>query len=169
MRRTALLVGYYGFGNTGDEAILEALASGLARRVAGVRLLVVSGNPEDTRRRHGLEAVSWLDLAGIADAVRQSDLVVVGGGGLFQDYWGIDASTLLTSRHWGITFYAGPAVLAALSRKPFALHGVGFGPLASPEALRLTRAVGEAASSVSVRDEASRRLLAEAGVAESGL
>ncbi|MFY9550358.1 MAG: polysaccharide pyruvyl transferase family protein [Thermoanaerobaculia bacterium] len=169
MRRTALLVGYYGFGNTGDEAILAALASGIARLQPTARLLVVSGDPEDSRRRHGLEAVGWLDPAAIADAVKQSDLVVVGGGGLFQDYWGVDPGTLLTSRHWGISFYAGPAILAALARKPFALHGLGFGPLASSEARRLTRAVSEAASSLSVRDEASRRLLIEAGVPEASL
>ena len=167
MSRTAVLVGYYGFGNTGDEAILASLVSGLSRLRPGTRLIVVSGDPAETRRQHGVEAVDWLDPAAIADAVRRSDLVVVGGGGLFQDYWGVDPETLLTSRHWGITFYAGPAILAALSGKPLALHGLGFGPLSSPESRRLAKAVAESASSLSVREEASRRLLMEEGVAGS--
>jgi polysaccharide pyruvyl transferase CsaB len=167
MKATALLVGYYGFGNTGDEAILSGLVSGLRRRRPDACLVVVSGDPDDTRRRHGVDAVGWLDLPSIADAVKRSDLVVVGGGGLFQDYWGVDPGTLLTSRHWGVSFYAGPPILASLSRKPFVLHGLGFGPLSSPEARRITSAVAEGASSVSVRDEASRRLLLESGIPET--
>jgi polysaccharide pyruvyl transferase CsaB len=164
MSRTAVLVGYYGFGNSGDEAILSALTSGLSRLRPGTRLIVVSGDPDETKRRHSVDTVDWLDPAAIADAVRRSDLVVVGGGGLFQDYWGVDPSTLLTSRHWGVTFYAGPAILATLAGKPLALHGLGFGPLASPDSRRIARAVAESATSLSVREESSRRLLMEEGV-----
>lgn len=162
MERAVLVAGYYGFGNTGDEAILQAIVSKLGDRA---RLTVVSGNPARTRERHGVETVPWRDVLSIADAVRASDLVLVGGGGLFQDYEELDPSTLLTPRHGGITFYAGPAVLAAAAAKPVALYGLGFGPLASPEARRIVRAVAEAASFLSVRDEGSRDLLVATWVA----
>jgi polysaccharide pyruvyl transferase WcaK-like protein len=85
MDRTALIAGYYGFGNTGDEAILAALVAGLAARRTTTRLVVVSGDPAQTRQRHGVDAVFWRDPLSIAEAVRASDLVVIGGGGLFQD------------------------------------------------------------------------------------
>ncbi len=164
MERTVLVIGYYGFGNTGDEAILAALVAGLRRRLPSARIAVLSGDPGHTAQRHGVEAVDWRDPLSIAEAVRRSDLVVVGGGGLFQDYGGVEPGTLLTSRHGGITFYAGPAVLAALARKPVALHGLGFGPLASPDARRIVRAVAGGAVRLSVRDEASRALLEALGV-----
>jgi len=165
MERVVLVAGYYGFGNTGDEAILAALVSGLSARRSRARLVVASGDPGQTRQRHGVDALFWRDPLSIAEAVRGSDLVVIGGGGLFQDYGGIDRGTLLTPKHGGVTFYAGPAVLAAAARKPYCLHGLGFGPLASEPARRIVRAVASGASRISVRDEASRALLSGIGAA----
>ncbi|HEX4440435.1 MAG TPA: polysaccharide pyruvyl transferase family protein [Thermoanaerobaculia bacterium] len=169
MRRTALLAGYYGFGNTGDEAILAALLTGLTRRRPDDRFVVLSGDPDDTRRRHGVAAVPWRDVEALAAEVAQADLVVLGGGGLFQDYWGFDPETLLTVRSGGISYYAGPAALAALSRRPLRLHALGFGPIASAPARRVTRAVCAAASAITVRDAESRDLLASLGVDVAGV
>ncbi|MGE5413370.1 MAG: polysaccharide pyruvyl transferase family protein, partial [Syntrophomonadaceae bacterium] len=155
MQRAVLVTGYYGFGNTGDEAILAALATGLRARLPGARLLVTSGDPGATRQQHGVEAVPWRDPLSLSEAVRSSDLVVIGGGGLFQDYAGVEAGTLLTPRHGGVVFYAAPAVLAAAARKPVALHALGIGPLFSADARRIVGAVARAAVRVSVRDRPS--------------
>ena len=162
--QSVLVTGYYGFGNTGDEAILAALVAGLSRRLPAARIVVLSGDPGQTRQRHGVDAVAWRDPLAIAEEVRKCDLVVIGGGGLFQDYDGVDAGTLLTPRHGGITFYVGPAILAALAGKPFAFHGLGFGPLAGAEGRRIVGAVARAAARISVRDEGSRALLETLGV-----
>ncbi|HVQ55081.1 MAG TPA: polysaccharide pyruvyl transferase family protein, partial [Thermoanaerobaculia bacterium] len=163
--QSVLVTGYYGFGNTGDEAILAALVAGLRRRSPAVRIVVLSGDPGQTRHRHGVDAIAWRDPLAIAQEVRKCGLVVIGGGGLFQDYHGVDTSTLLTPRHGGVTYYAGPAILAALAGKPFALHGLGFGPLDGAEGRRIVAAVVRAAARISVRDEASRALLESLGVA----
>ena len=164
MSRTAVLAGYYGFGNTGDEAILSSILAGLRRRVPGISFAVVSGDPDATARRHGVETIAWRDVADLQKRIAESDAVIVGGGGLFQDYWGLDTSTLLTPRHGEIAFYTAPAVLAALAKKPALLYGLGIGPLASEEARRYVRAAADTAVHLSVRDEASRALLAEIGV-----
>ncbi|HEY4229312.1 MAG TPA: polysaccharide pyruvyl transferase family protein, partial [Thermoanaerobaculia bacterium] len=163
-RPVVLIAGYYGFGNTGDEAILAAILNGLHAHSPSARAVVVSGDPADTQRRHGVEAIAWRDVAAIARAARGCDLVLVGGGGLFQDHWGVDPGSLLTPNHYGISFYAGPAVLAALEGKPLALVGLGIGPLASPEARRMVRGVCEASAFLSVRDAESRDLLISSGV-----
>ncbi len=164
MRRTAVLAGYYGFGNTGDEAILASILAGLRKRAPETAFAVVSGDPESTARRYGVEAIAWRDVAALSQRIASSDVVLVGGGGLFQDYWGLDTSTLLTPRHGEIVFYTAPAVLAALAKKPALLYGLGFGPLASPEARRYVLAAADTAVHLSVRDEASRDLLVEIGV-----
>src|SRR5262252_5925241 len=164
MERAVLVTGYYGFGNTGDEAILAALVAALRARNPSARIRVTSGDPGATRQQHDVEAVPWRDPLSLSEAVRASDLVAIGGGGLFQDYAGVEAGTLLTPRHGGVVFYAAPAVLAAASRKPVALHACGIGPLFSPEARRIVGAVARGAVRVSVRDAASRALLEEIGL-----
>src|SRR6516225_6777074 len=102
MERSVLVVGRYGSGSTGDEAILAALVSGLAARRSGVRLVAASGDPGQTRQRQGVDAVDLRDPLSLVEAVRQSDVVVIGGGGLFQDDAGVESPTLLTPGHGGV-------------------------------------------------------------------
>jgi polysaccharide pyruvyl transferase WcaK-like protein len=135
-----LVAGYYGAQNAGDEAILSGLLASF--RAAGYlgEFAVLSHDPADTRALHGVEAVAWNDIEAVIDASDSADLVVVGGGGLFQDYWGVDPATVLTSGHGGIAQYATPVYLAATLGKPCALLGVGVGPLRTAEGRDLTRA-----------------------------
>ncbi|MBL8210405.1 MAG: polysaccharide pyruvyl transferase family protein, partial [Bryobacterales bacterium] len=163
---TVLISGYYGYSNTGDEAILEVILRELGARLGpAARFQVISGSPEETAAAHGVETLLWSDTAAIAEAVRQASLVVTGGGGIFHDYGGIHENGFLTEGNWGIGFHATAAILAALFEKPLALCAVGVGPLLSPGAGRYVRGVFEAANYASVRDADSRALAVEAGVA----
>jgi hypothetical protein len=100
MSRTAVLAGYYGFGNTGDEAILASILAGLRQAVPSAKAIVLSGDPEKTRAEHGVEAVGWRNLprsptrspAATGDSRQRRPL---------PDCWGLDTSTLLTPRHGG--------------------------------------------------------------------
>src|SRR5262245_55311128 len=158
------LVGYYGFGNTGDEAILSTILTQLRTRRPELRVVVASGNPQDTMAVHQVEAVAWNDIAAIHRAVQICDLVILGGGGLFHDYWGVDPDTFLTDKHWGAAYYAGPSLLAALYRKPVMLYAVGVGPLYSGHGIKLTRLTGQSADAITVRDSGSKALLEEIGI-----
>ncbi|MGH9722332.1 MAG: polysaccharide pyruvyl transferase family protein [Bryobacteraceae bacterium] len=162
--RRVLVSGYYGFANPGDEAILSVIASQLRARVPDVEISVVSGDPTATEAEHGVAAVLWSDPLAIAEAVRRADLVIVGGGGLFHDYSGFIPDWLLTEGNWGLGFHVTAALLAGLYAKPLMMYGVGVGPLFSEHGRRFTQAACEAANVVTVRDEASRRILQEIGV-----
>ncbi|MBM3152087.1 MAG: polysaccharide pyruvyl transferase CsaB [Chloroflexi bacterium] len=164
MARQALLAGYYGFGNTGDEAILAGILQQLRKRSPNLGVVVVSGDPLRTVAAHQVQAVHWQDVTAITARIRESDLALLGGGGLFHDYWGAETRNLLTGLHAGIPYYAGFPLMAWLLDKPCILWSVGVGPLASEEGRRLTRIAFELADEVTVRDEASRMLLRELGV-----
>jgi len=149
------ITGYYGFRNLGDEAVLEAILGDFRGRVADPIFIVTSGDPGRTRADHGVEAVHWRDVPAIVAAVSDADLVVIGGGGLFHDHWGIDPDSLLARHYYGIPFFATPAILAALQDTPILIYGVGVGPLFSDEARSMTRAVFDLAWAATVRDEES--------------
>jgi polysaccharide pyruvyl transferase CsaB len=166
MTLRALIAGYYGAGNAGDEWILEALIGSLRRRDPQSEVRVLSYDPPATRRRHGVEAVGWGDLETLAGAVRWSSLVVAGGGGLWQDYWGFDPLDMLSGRPGGIAGYGTPIILAHLLGRPSVLLGAGVGPLREPASRAAVRDLAAMAGLVSVRDAASRDELIACGVPE---
>ena len=119
--------------NLGDEAILAGMAASLRAAVPGAELAVVSSNPAgflDRVRVHG-GALRRRRRAS-RSAVAESDLVLLGGGSIFFDYWGCDPETVLTPRHQGLALWAGIALLAAAYGTPVMVYGAGVGPLRTP-------------------------------------
>ena len=79
-RRTrVLLVGNYGNGNTGDEAILAGVLQVMPPHVA---VSVVSRRPEIVAELHGVKSVRTLSLRSLYTFLR-SDVLLIGGGGMF--------------------------------------------------------------------------------------
>ena len=79
-----LLSGYYGFGNLGDEALLEVIVSQLRARFPGVSIDVLSASPEETARTLGIEATARWNARTVREAIAKADVLVSGGGGLLQ-------------------------------------------------------------------------------------
>jgi polysaccharide pyruvyl transferase WcaK-like protein len=74
-----LVVGGYGYRNVGDEAIL----AGLIRRVGPGAITVVSRNPRETRRLHGVRSIGFGEAT--VALLRHRSLLVGGGGVLGPD------------------------------------------------------------------------------------
>jgi polysaccharide pyruvyl transferase CsaB len=162
-----LISGYYGFANAGDEAILSVIVAKLRAHCPDARLVVISGNPASTAADHDVDAVLWSDPRAIADRVRESSLVIVGGGGLFHDYSGFIPDGLFTEGNWGLGFHVTAALMAALFDKPLMVYAAGVGPLFSEHGRMFTRAAAMSASAISVRDGASAELLRQIGVPDA--
>ena len=161
MGRSILIAGYYGFGNLGDEAILAALVDGLRRQIGDVEISVVGGSPRSIEDQHeNVTAVDWRDLTGLLESARRADLLILGGGGIFHDYWEIDPKTILTPNYGGIAYYSSIPLLAHLLNKPCQILSVGVGPLRTQEGRDYTRLAFELAQEASVRDRESMGLLA---------
>jgi polysaccharide pyruvyl transferase CsaB len=158
-----LIGGYYGANNMGDEAILTVMLNSLRAKDANTHFVVVSRNPEHTTKQHGVEAVDWKDIPALLAAGQQADLIVLGGGGLFQDYWGLDPDYYLRTGYWDIVQYGSLPLLAKLLEIPCMIYGVGIGPLESELAREHTRLACERADVLTLRDTASLDLLCQAG------
>jgi polysaccharide pyruvyl transferase CsaB len=159
-----LIAGYIGFGNAGDEAIARVVTGELREKIPGAEMTIVSGNPSHTAGAYGVRAIGWRDPLAIAEAVRHTDLTILGGGGLFQDYWGFDPAAILTREQWGLSFYVAPALLSAVYAKPLMLYAVGVGPLLSEHGRKYTKVAGDIAARITVRDLVSKDLMESLGV-----
>jgi polysaccharide pyruvyl transferase WcaK-like protein len=118
---TVLLIGNYGSRNLGDEAILWAILhylNNVHRRRA--TFVVPSRQPEEVgrflgRERTALRPCPIASLRDLLTSLRQSDLVLIGGGGIFSAYTGPLAR--------GVPLFA---VLARMLGKQVAYFGLGF-------------------------------------------
>ena len=142
----AVLCGYYGMGNGGDEALLASLLQMLPEQVIPI---VLSGNPSETEERYGVEAVPRKSLRAVFHALWRADAFIWGGGSLMQD-----ASSVLNP-----VYYAGLMLLAQLMGKRTIAWAQGIGPLNHWTSRLLTRLALARCDAVSVRDRNSAALL----------
>ncbi|MBL8063906.1 MAG: polysaccharide pyruvyl transferase family protein [Anaerolineales bacterium] len=162
--KTILIGGYYGAGNLGDEAILQALLRAFRARRNDLRFNVVSHDPKLTELQHQVQAVYWRDIPALAQVVQKADLVLLGGGGLFMDYWGVDVDSYYVPSHGGISTYGTLVGLAHGFQVPCMICGVGVGPLYSEVAREHTCRIFSEVQLASLRDEDSLLLLEEIGL-----
>ena len=145
-----LISGYYGFGNLGDEALLEVIVERVRGRLPRTRLEVLSATPQTTTARYGIEGVPRWDWREVRSAIARADAVLSGGGGLLQN------STSLRS----LMYYAGILREAIRARKKTMVFAQSVGPLDFWGRL-IVRQFCRGLDRATVRDERSRVLLAE--------
>ncbi len=150
-----LITGSFGFGNLGDEAILDGVLQQLRGLDPEPEILVVAGNPEVAKREHGVRTIGWADWPGIVEAVAGADLVIQGGGGLFFDYGEFDPGRLLEPCAPNLQHFASFPLLAWLFDTPLMIYGCGVGPLLSESAERIVRESFAVAAVATVRDRGS--------------
>lgn len=144
----AVLCGYYGMGNGGDEALLASLLQVLPLHITPV---VLSGNPQQTRDRYAVEAVNRKDPTAVFSALRQAQVFIWGGGSLIQD-----ATSAISP-----LYYLGLMQLAQRLGLVTIAWAQGIGPLKRPFTRWVSRQTFSRCSAVSVRDAASAALLTE--------
>ena len=110
-----LLSGYYGFGNVGDEAVLEAIIQGLGSH----DISVLSASPQLTKEICQVNAIYRCDWFKIISAMLKTDLFISGGGTLFQN----------STSNRSFLYYIGLVLLSKILRKKTVVLAQGFGPL----------------------------------------
>lgn len=80
-----VLSGYYGFNNSGDDALLLALINDLKEINPNVRLAVLSHKCEQTERLYRVDAYPRMSLKMIMKLFNKSKVLLSGGGSLIQD------------------------------------------------------------------------------------
>ena len=149
-----VMSGYYGFGNAGDDAILESIYQSIRAISDEVSVTVLSKDPEQTRLQYGIDAIPRFQVRKVYQALRRCDVLLSGGGSLLQD---------ATSTR-SLVYYLSVIRCAQWLGKPVMLYANGIGPVRKRANRRRVRRVVERAALVTLRDHASAAELADMGI-----
>ena len=144
-----VVAAWVGSSNLGDELVHAGLRRLLAQH--GVQVAAITLDPAATRAAHGGIAISHRDPGRINRAVRSADAVLFGGGGLLQD----------TTSPFNLPYHLARLLPARRHHIPVAAVGLGVGPLETRLGRALARRGLRGLVGCTVRDAASRELLAE--------
>lgn len=149
-----VLSGYYGFDNTGDEAILYSIIQALRDKKPAIDITVLSNNPAKTQELYGVKAVNRWRLNEAAGAIKGCDMLISGGGSLLQDVTGLKS----------LGYYLGVVALARSLGKPVFFYAQGIGPVTSRAGRLMMKLVVNRVQKITVRDEQSKNELQAMGV-----
>lgn len=149
-----IISGYYGFDNSGDDAILKAIVKDIGQLGDNIDITVLSNDPEKTRTMYPVKAIDRFKLGELIGGMREADLFISGGGSLLQD---------VTSTR-SLLYYLGTMYLAKLLGKPVMIYANGIGPIDRPINRLLTRRILNRVDLITLRDEESKDYVEELGV-----
>ena len=146
--RSILMSGYYGFDNSGDDAILKAIIKDIRAMDDSVDIVVLSKDPAKTKSMYNVKAVDRFNLREVIMPQRIPHYIN-GGGSLLQD---------ITSTR-SLLYYLALMMLAKLFRKPVMVYANGIGPIKRKFNRYLTRLILNRVDLITLRDEDSREYL----------
>jgi polysaccharide pyruvyl transferase CsaB len=155
LTKRVVISGYYGFGNTGDEAVLAGILTAFQQLAIDAEVTVLSANPQYTLSQHcGVKSINRYHIINLMRAIRRCDLLISGGGSLLQD------ATSVRS----LQYYLFVLRLARLFGRKSMIYAQGVGPLLRESSKKAVAKELNAVSAITVRDEDSKSLLESMGV-----
>ncbi|MFA6309400.1 MAG: polysaccharide pyruvyl transferase CsaB [Clostridia bacterium] len=145
----AIITGYYGFKNIGDDAILKTIISDLKSLRPDIKLLVLSKIPSETAEVYGVDSIKRKNLLSIITAMSHSRILIHGGGTLIQD----NTSTR------SLMYYLGTLWLAKRMGLKVMLYANGIGPIRRSLNRVASRIVISKVDVITLREEVSRQEL----------
>ncbi len=155
----AVLMGYYGFNNSGDETLLYSMIKSLKAQKDDVRLLVLSKVPKETEKAYGVYSINRYNLIAAKREMKKSHLFIFGGGSLIQD---VTSSKSL----W---YYLNVLKLALNTKIPVMLYANGIGPVNKEKNRKKAAKILNKVDLITLRDEKSLEEIKKMGVTVKAL
>lgn len=147
--KTILMSGYYGFDNSGDDAILKAIVKDLQEYNDDLNINVLSNNPAKTEDMYPVKGVNRFKFKEVLRSIRKSSILISGGGSLLQD---------VTSTR-SLIYYLSLMSIAKLYKKPVMVYANGIGPINGSINRLLTKRILNKVDLITLRDEDSKKYL----------
>lgn len=155
-----MISGYYGFNNTGDEAILKSMVRAFKEKIAQVKITVLSHSPLQTAQTYQVKSINRLNLINIICCLRDTNLFISGGGGLLQDS---------TGKGWSILYYLGLILVVKIVKIQVMIYAQGIGPVNNQINKKLMKWILNKVELITVRDNSSKELLENLGVVKPSI
>ena len=149
LRGTLVIGGYFGCGNLGDDAILQAFIEYTRRHYPDMRIFALTKHPLRDARRFGVKCYDRKNPFSLAHVFLLSDAFLCGGGSLLQNLTG----------KLSLYYYLCMLRLAKLCGALPILFAAGIGPLRGRRARQATQKTLARCAYISLRDEDSLRFL----------
>lgn len=153
-RATVAIGGYFGCGNLGDDAILQAFLEYTRTHYPDMRVLALTKHPHKDARRFGVACYNRKNPFAVATAFWRADVFLCGGGSLLQNATG----------KLSLYYYLGMLRLSKLCGALPILYAAGIGPLQGKCAHRSVQKTLARCAYISLRDADSLRFLCTQGV-----
>lgn len=154
LKNSILISGYYGFDNSGDDAILKAIVKDIKEYNKDINITVLSKNPSKTEKMYEVRTVNRFKFKEVISAMKNSSLFLSGGGSLLQD---------VTSTR-SLLYYLALMKIAKLYKKPVMIYSNGIGPIKKKLNRFLTRRILNKVDLITLRDEDSKEFVLDLGV-----
>lgn len=128
-----VISGYYGLGNSGDEALLRSIVDDLKKINPDITITALSGNASLTNKMYGIKTINRFNPLSIIKEFRSAKLLLSGGGTLIQD--ATSTKSLL--------YYLGIISLAKKMGLKVMLYANGMGPLKEKNVSRVSRVLNK--------------------------
>lgn len=149
-----LISGYYGFKNSGDDALLMAIINDIKRYKESPNIVVLSSNPKETTRQYKVKSISRLNILSILKHMKNAGMLISGGGTLIQD---------ATSTQ-SLIYYL-MVINAAVKRGvKVMLYSNGIGPVLNKSNIIRAKKALNNVDLITLRDPAAMNTLKEIGV-----
>lgn len=155
--KKALICGFYGNYNLGDEAMLAGMINLLRKQQDDLSFTVFSDDPQDTQARYGVQSVHRLQRNQRIQRLLkmfQSSYFVLGGGDLLRD----------AVQYSIVPLWLHPLQQAIKLRRRTLVIGISVGEIWKPESKVLIPKVLNQVDFLAVRDAQSKTKLEELGV-----
>ncbi|MDR1210085.1 MAG: polysaccharide pyruvyl transferase CsaB [Clostridiales bacterium] len=150
----AVVSGYYGFNNNGDDAVLKALLDDLRALKPDLNAVVLSRRPGVTAREYGVSTVFRFNVFKLSRLMAETNVLVSGGGSLIQD---------ITSTQ-SLLYYLYVIRLAKRRGAAVMMYANGIGPVRREKNRRRAGRTLNAVDLITLRDADSAREAEALGV-----
>ena len=154
LAKHVIMSGYFGFSNSGDDAILKSILESFKALDPNLNIKVLSKDLSLTEKEYGVPAVDRFKLFDVIKSIKASDMLISGGGSLLQDK--------TSSR--SIWYYLLIMKLAKHYKKKVFVYSNGVGPINKKFNRNFTRRVLNKVDYITLRDIDSYNFIKSIGV-----